>query len=103
MYTLPTDVAPTANDLAPYIAQLSRSVRLMRAISASLSALYKRDRAARLATPAKASAYCSQADTSALNKAYKAQHDQAIAAASVLFACGQLDASTFQAVLRGLV
>ena len=101
MYTLPTDPAPTAAELARYAAQLSAAVRLCRGCRAQLDALYTRDRAARRAAPDKYASYTTPADTAALEQVYNAAQRRAVTAAAVLFGCCALSAADYAAVIAG--
>lgn len=102
MYTLPTGCA-TPQDLAPYTQRLDRCIRLMRSLSNTLRKLESRDSERRRAHPDQWGVYCAPADTEAITKAYHQLHTQAAAAAATLYACGQLAAADFVAILAGKV
>lgn len=94
---------PTAADLAPYRRQLRTALRLAGAAAATLAALEQRDKTARAATPCNSYArFTLPSDTNAATKAYTKLFQQALDAACVLYAAGDLTAEQLAQVLNPL-
>lgn len=92
---------PTAADLAPYRRQLRTALRLAGAAGATLNALEQRDKAARAAKPHDSySRYHPSKETNAASKAYAKLLRQALEAACVLFAAGDLTAEQLARVIN---